>query len=90
VDKVPIPSHDHDREPQSGGGLVSDPASGAMGADTRPEFNPAFLVHEVERLLREHRVPVDLDPARRPVAEIAAADLLRALGVAPASAPGRH
>lgn len=74
--------------PQPGGGWISGAASPA-GPDNRPAFNPAFLVHEVERILREHRVPIEVSASRRNVAEIAAGDLLRALGVRPASAPER-
>jgi CBS domain-containing protein len=66
---------------------LEDASADPLRADTRPTFSPEFLVHEVARILREHRVEVDMTPGRRPVAVIAAADLLRALGVHPVSAP---
>lgn len=59
-------------------------------ADRRPEFSPHFLAAEVIRLLREHDVTVDPASGEMATASIAAADLLRALGVRPANAPERR
>lgn len=63
--------------------------SGPM-RDTRPEFNPAYLVHAIERLLREHGITIDPAPGQINVAVSAAADLLTALGVRPVTAPQRQ
>jgi hypothetical protein len=87
------PEDDGDLRPgvlYPGGGWISGAASApSPHNDRRPAFNPAFLVHEVERILREHRIDLDRDSSRRRVAELAAGDLLRALGVNPDAAPWR-
>lgn len=57
--------------------------------DTRPGFAPASVIVAVQRLLAERGVQVDPDPGMMHVASIAAADLLRALGVRPEVAPMR-
>jgi hypothetical protein len=50
----------------------------------------SFLVHEVMRLLAGSGIPTDLTDGQLYTATIAAGDLLRALGVRPASAPERR
>jgi hypothetical protein len=75
--------------PQPGGGWISGPATSPPPVDNRPEFNPSFLVHEILRVLREHRLDVDPNPGQIRVAELSAGDFLRAIGVRPASAPMR-
>jgi hypothetical protein len=62
--------------------------SGPM--NTNDEFNPAYLSFRVKELLAEHGVRVDLAPGQMSVVSLAAADLLRALGVAPASDTGTN
>jgi hypothetical protein len=88
VNTVVAPDDDYG-QPQPGGSWLSGSAIGPMGADTRPEFGVAFFAVECARLLAEHDIAVDTDPGRQHVIEIAAADLLRAFGVRPASAPWR-
>ena len=78
------------RAPLPGGGWMSGAPTTPPGADRRPEFSVTFFAVEVVRLLREHGVEIDLGPDRRSVIEIAAADLLRAYGIRPASAPWRQ
>src|SRR5262249_5714808 len=83
---------DDTAQPMPGGGWLSgSPTAPAPGpsTDRRPEFNPAFLAAEVLRLLREHKIHVDPTPGQRYAAEIACADVLRAVGVNPASSPRR-
>ena len=59
--------------------------------EPRAAFNPAYLVHEVRRLLAAHDIPTeDLTDTQLYAATIVAGDLLRALGVNPASAPERR
>lgn len=60
--------------------------SGSMG-QRLSGFNPAVLIIEVQELLRRRGVPLDPTPGMLYTASIAAADLLRALGVKPESAP---
>jgi hypothetical protein len=71
---------------QPGGGWISGPCS----APPAPEFSVSFLVHEVMRLLAGSGIPTDLTDGQLYTATIAAGDLLRALGVRPASAPERR
>ena len=58
-------------------------------ADTRPEYSPSALVLDVQNALAAAGVAVDPGPSQLHVASLAAADLLRALGVRPASVPIR-
>jgi hypothetical protein len=53
------------RQPQPGGGWISGPAIGPLGADDRPEFSVQFFALEVIRLLAEHRIQVDPDSSRQ-------------------------
>jgi len=62
--------------------------SGPM-IDRRPEYSPASLILDVRQLLHRAGVEVDPGPSELHVASLAAADLLRALGVRPANAPQR-
>lgn len=57
--------------------------------DTRQGFAPASVVIEVQRLLREAGITTDPTPNMLHTASIAAADLLRAMGVRPEVAPMR-
>lgn len=59
-------------------------------ADTRPAFAPAALVFEVMDVLSRVGIKINPAPGQLHVASLAAADLLRALGVAPANAPERR
>lgn len=87
---------EHDR-PAAGGGWMSGPMIGGPHADTpldptaadrRPQYNPDVLLLDVARILEGVGIEVDLG-GRHPVATVAAADLLSAMGVKPASAPTR-
>lgn len=81
------------------GTTVRWPATEATGAeielgidpnavDRRPEYNPAVLLERVVEVLQLVGIRPNLEH-RQQVAVTAAADLLRALGVKPASAPRR-
>lgn len=74
-----------DTEPQPGGGWISGPSTDAP--TPRPEYNPNALVLDVAELLRAKGIDTVLDPV---TAQAAAADLLRAFGVTPATAPRRR
>ena len=52
-----------------------------------PRYSPTTLVMDVQRLLRESGIATLIDLGNANTAIYAAADLLRALGVAPASVP---
>jgi hypothetical protein len=71
------------------GGWLSGPCPPARPSAPLPEFNPSVLVLDVQRLLAERGITVVVDLGNANTATIAPADLLRALGVAPASAPTR-
>jgi hypothetical protein len=60
--------------------------SGAMG-EPAPEFAPTALVFEVLDVLARVGIVVQPTPGMTHVAGLAAADLLRALGVRPATVP---
>jgi hypothetical protein len=91
-----------EHQPEPGGAWLSGPMIGEPSnvqwpadipvkvepADTRPEYNPAVLLENAVEALARVGIRVDLEH-RRQVAVTAAADLLRALGVKPASAPRR-
>lgn len=64
-----------------------DTGSGPGYEDMRPAFDPMMLVVAVQRLLRERGIAVEVGDAQIYVSMIAAADLLRALGVRPEQAP---
>lgn len=66
-----------------------DSGSGGGYEDTRQGFSPAAIVFQVEQLLAASGVVVSPSPNQLYVASIAAADLLRALGVRPVIAPMR-
>ena len=100
-----IPPHNEgprfDRVAQDTGGWLSGPMEPApLGSeieagirraesgDFRPEFSPAALVFEVQDVLKRCGVQVSPDTNLN-VAIIAAADLLRAMGVRPVTAPRR-
>lgn len=57
-------------------------------SDRQPEYNPELLVRDATEILRQAGIEVDL-AGRGQTATIAAADLLQAMGVRPASAPRR-
>jgi hypothetical protein len=75
--------------PVGGGGWISG-ACTTTGVAPAPEFSVSFLVHEVRRLLAESGIPTNLTDGQLHTATIAAGDLLRAVGVKPASAPERR
>jgi hypothetical protein len=56
----------------------------------RPEYSPAILVMNVQRLLSDHGIRIERDFGMNSTATIAAADLLRALGVRPVIVPERN
>ena len=58
-------------------------------ADTRPEYSPSALVLDVQAALAAAGVTINPAPSQLHVASLAAADLLRALGVKPATVPIR-
>jgi hypothetical protein len=69
-------------------GPTADDVRSIWPRPEQPEFNPAYLVVAVVRLLeRGHEIAVRPGSQTSPTAIAAAADLLRALGVKPASAP---
>ena len=57
--------------------------------DTRPAYSPNALVWDVIDVLARVGIRPELSPSQLHVARLAAADLLRALGVRPATAPER-
>lgn len=82
-------------EPQRGGGgwisgpsITTSPDISPDPGETWPEFNPAALVFEVQDVLRRVGVQTRPDMSMN-LAMTAAADLLRAMGVRPVSAPHR-
>lgn len=76
-------------EPQPWGSEI-EVGLARYGSDARPEYNPAALVGDVQAVLIAAGIPIDLTTSRLNVAVHAAADLLRALGVRPATAPVRR
>lgn len=84
---VPIDPGEHDY-PAAGGGWISGPMVG--GEDNRPEYSPTALVFEIVDVLAAAGITANPGPASVHLASIAAADLLRALGVKPATAPERR
>lgn len=60
-------------------------AAGREASDHRPRYAPATLLLDVKAALAKAGVAVDPDPGQMHVAGLAAADLLRALGVSPVS-----
>lgn len=66
------------------------PDDGGWMADTRPEYSPTALVFEIMDVLAAAGIKANTGPASVHVASMAAADLLRALGVKPATAPQRR
>jgi hypothetical protein len=52
-----------------------------------PQYSPAGLVLAVTRILAQVGIDIDPAPNQMHVASLAAADLLRALGVRPVNAP---
>lgn len=82
-----VPTPAHDPVPDTTRGYTS----GSMGADdTRPTYDPYSLLIAIQRLLADRGVVIEPDESRLYVAGIAAADLLRALGVRPEIAPTRR
>ena len=76
-----------DIEPHhGGGGSIAGPCTDPPG----PEFSLEFLVHEIRRILADSGIPTDISDSQLYVAKIAAADLLRALGIRPVNAPERR
>lgn len=73
-----------------GGPLGSEIEAGVArhAVDRRPEFSAEFMTAEVVRVLREHGVAVDPAQNQMYTAAVAAAQMLRALGVR-ATAPER-
>jgi len=65
-----------------------DSGSGGGYLDTRAGYAPAAVIVELQRALRAAGIEVNPNPNMLHTASIAAADLLRALGVRPESAPG--
>jgi len=57
--------------------------------DTRPEYSPASVVLDVRAAMQRAGVQTDVSPNQLFTASIAAADLLRALGVRPTTVPLR-
>lgn len=57
--------------------------------DNRPEYSPASVVLDIRAALARAGVRTEPSPNQLYTASIAAADLLRALGVRPTSAPER-
>lgn len=81
-------------DPAPGGGWISGPCTDGAAEhpphDRRSGYSPAALVLDVQRLLRQRGLQVEVDQGMTFVAGIAAADLLRALGVRPETAPQRR
>jgi hypothetical protein len=73
-------------QPQPDDGLW---ISGPMARDDRPEYSPASVVLDIRAALGRAGIDVDAAPNQLHTASIAAADLLRALGVKPTTAPRR-
>ena len=71
-------------EPQPGGGWISGACTHApRPSASLPRFNPSAVVLAVQRILGEQGITAIVDFGNADVAVNAAADLLRALGVAP-------
>lgn len=70
-------------------GVVTTDIPEGPARDTRPAYNPSVLLLRVQAILGADGIEVVLDAYNSPVAVIACADLLRALGVRPESAPWR-
>jgi len=75
---VPIP----DAPVPDVGGWIS-----GSSTDSQPQYSPAGLVLAVTRVLAQVGIDIDPAPNQMHVASLAAADLLRALGVRPVHAP---
>ena len=78
------------RDPSEGSAIADAGGwiSGSMGTETKlTGFNPAALVVQVRRLLEKRGFDAVVPPGGLNTAIIAAADLLRALGVEPQSVP---
>jgi hypothetical protein len=58
--------------------------------DSRGEYSPASVVLDVRCALERAGIEIDPNPNQMHVASLAAADLLRALGVRPANARRRR
>lgn len=84
MDTVPIFS-----EPHEGPGPMNPPTPEPVARDRRPEYSPASVVLDVCAVLRRAGIGIEPGPNVMYTASIAAADLLRALGIKPTSAPER-
>lgn len=79
----------HERAESGGGGWISGPSTSFPSTEEltededEPMYAPTALVFEVMDVLSRVGIKVDAMPSRLHVAELAAADLLRALGVRP-------
>jgi hypothetical protein len=62
---------------------------GTVPIDNRPQYNPSILVLDVQRLLGVKGIQVVIDQHNVVTATTAAADLLNALHVMPATSPVR-
>lgn len=71
-------------------GAYGDDTGWPLPTDTRPEYSPASVVLDVRAALERAGLAIDPAPSQLHVASLAAADLLRALGVRPVSAPERR
>lgn len=60
---------------------------GTVPPTNRPQYNPSVLVLDVQRVLAQKGIRVIVDSDNAFPAQVAAADLLRALHVEPASSP---
>lgn len=81
---MPIDPDERDN-PQPGGGWIS----GAM-QDPRPEYSPHAAVFQLIDVLAAAGIVIRPTAPMIHVAALAAGDLLRALGVRPATAPERR
>lgn len=84
---VPIDPAEHEN-PASGGGWISGPMIDPA-EDARPEFSPHAAVFQLIDVLAAAGIVVRPNAPMIHTAALAAGDLLRALGVRPASAPNR-
>jgi hypothetical protein len=74
----------HGPQPQPGGSWMSGPCINATRPSAPlPQFNPSALALAVQRLLGERGITVIVDLGNANMVVTAAADLLRAMGVAP-------
>jgi hypothetical protein len=80
------PDPDHSAV-NSGGGWISGPMMSAK--DARPEYSPVSLVLDICAALNRAGIPIEPGANVMYTASIAAADVLRALGVRPTNAPDR-